>query len=368
MPAGPRLLPDSLPGHTHAARHNPWPWSIDTTPTLCRAAPRRATPRARLRGSQVECGKSSLPLARRNCSSVPSAPSVMSSGARLQPLTENSRRPRDAWRWLPAALAIVMLSSVCCVSTAQGTWTTAQLSVGRRSHAATSVGNVAIFAGGAGGPAAYTDAVDLYSIVSGLWTTARLSVARAGLAATSVGIVALFAGGQTIDNSVAFASDAADLYNSATASWSTARLSVGRYDLAATSLGRLAIFAGGHTGNAYSDTVDLYNSVSGAWTTARLSAARRLLVATNAGNMAIFAGGLVDPSGGHQEGASNVVDLYNNVTNTWSTAQLSAARYGLVATSLGNLAFFAGGFPMDPNWQHDRVDLYNSASGVWSNA
>jgi hypothetical protein len=311
----------------------------------------------------------------------------MTSGARLQPVTENSRRSRDAWRWLPAALAIVMLSSVCCVSTAQGTWTTAQLSVGRRYHAATSVGNVAIFAGGGGGPTAagvggipppaagggggpeaYTNAVDLYSIVSGSWTTAQLSVARARLAATSVGIVALFAGGQTIDNSVAFASDAADLYNSATASWSTARLSVGRYDLAATSLGSLAIFAGGHTGNAYSDTVDLYNSVSGAWTTARLSSARRLLVATNAGDMAIFAGGLVDPSGGHQEGASDVVDLYNNVTNIWSTARLSAARYGLVATSLGNLAFFAGGFPMDPNWQHDLVDLYNSASGVWSTA
>ena len=137
----------------------------------------------------------------------------MSSGARLQPVTAYSRRPRDAWRWLHAALAIVMLSSVCCVSTAQGTWTTAQLSVGRRFHAATSVGNVAIFAGGGGGPtaaggggippaagggggpAAYTNAVDLYSIVSGSWTTAQLSVARARLAATSVGIVALFAGG-----------------------------------------------------------------------------------------------------------------------------------------------------------------------------
>jgi hypothetical protein len=58
------------------------------------------------------------------------------------------RCPRDAQRWLRTALAIVMLGSACCVSTAQGTWSTAQLSVGRESLAATSVGNVAIFAGG----------------------------------------------------------------------------------------------------------------------------------------------------------------------------------------------------------------------------
>ena len=146
-----------------------------------------------------------------DCSSVPSAPAVkyQSSGARLQPLSANSRGPLDAWRWLHAALAIVMLSSVCCVCTAQGTWTTAQLSLGRSHHAATSVGNVAIFAGGAIGPAVYTDAVDLYSIVSGSWTTAQLSVARGGLAATSVRIVALFAGGFY---SSGIHTDAVDLY------------------------------------------------------------------------------------------------------------------------------------------------------------
>ncbi len=39
-----------------------------------------------------------------------------------------------------------------------------------------------------------------------------------------------------------------------------------------------------------------------------------------------------------------VVDLYNSVSGTWSTAQLSVARivfYG--ETSVGNLAIFAGG-------------------------
>ena len=49
-----------------------------------------------------------------------------------------------------------MLGSACCVSTAQGTWSTAQLSVARGYLAATSVGNVAIFAGGWAGNCSLT--------------------------------------------------------------------------------------------------------------------------------------------------------------------------------------------------------------------
>jgi hypothetical protein len=41
---------------------------------------------------------------------------------------------------------------------------------------------------------------------------------------------------------------------------------------------------------------------------------------------------------------SKVVDLYNSATGTWSTALLSVARYGLAATSVGQVALFAGGF------------------------
>ena len=42
-------------------------------------------------------------------------------------------------------------------------------------------------------------------------------------------------------------------------------------------------------------------------------------------------------------GYSNAVDLYNSASGTWSTAQLSVARWGLAATSVGNVAIFAGG-------------------------
>ena len=84
-----------------------------------------------------------------------SAPAAASSSARCRPAAADSaesdsrrRCPRDARRWLRMVFAIVLMSSACCVSTAQGTWSTAQLSVARMYLAATSVGNVAIFAGG----------------------------------------------------------------------------------------------------------------------------------------------------------------------------------------------------------------------------
>jgi hypothetical protein len=41
---------------------------------------------------------------------------------------------------------------------------------------------------------------------------------------------------------------------------------------------------------------------------------------------------------------SNDVDLYNSASGTWSTAQLSVARNSFAATSVGNVAIFAGGY------------------------
>ncbi len=40
---------------------------------------------------------------------------------------------------------------------------------------------------------------------------------------------------------------------------------------------------------------------------------------------------------------TNALDFYNSASGTWSTAQLSLARSGIAATSVGNVAIFAGG-------------------------
>ena len=40
------------------------------------------------------------------------------------------------------------------------------------------------------------------------------------------------------------------------------------------------------------------------------------------------------------------VDVYNSVTGAWTMAQLSVARFKLAATSVGNVALFAGGLTL----------------------
>jgi hypothetical protein len=44
-----------------------------------------------------------------------------------------------------------------------------------------------------------------------------------------------------------------------------------------------------------------------------------------------------------REEKSSAVDLYNRQTGQWTTAELSVARSFLAATSVGNVAIFAGG-------------------------
>ena len=73
-------------------------------------------------------------------SSVPTTAAV--------PVHAASRSPGGTRCFLHAAVAVMMMSAVCDVARAQGAWSTAQLSVARSYLGATSVGNVAIFAGG----------------------------------------------------------------------------------------------------------------------------------------------------------------------------------------------------------------------------
>jgi hypothetical protein len=141
----------------------------------------------------------------------------------------------------------------------------------------------------------YANAVDLYNVTSGTWSTAQLSAARSLLAATSVGNVAIFAGGLFAADSNNVVSNVVDLYNVVSGTWSTAQLSVARSYLAATSVGNVAIFAGGF-GYSWTDAVDLYNSASGTWSTAQLSERRFGLAATSVENVAMFAGGFLGNS------------------------------------------------------------------------
>ena len=252
-------------------------------------------------------------------------------------------------------------------------WYTATLSEGRYEMAATTVGNLALFSGGWGLMNGWSSQVDIYNYSSNSWSTTTLSIPRSNLAATTVGNLAIFAGGLELFDNYFGSSSQVDIYNYNTNAWYTATLSEARSGLVATTVNNLALFAGGFNNSIpYSSQVDIYDLKTDTWYTATLSEARSNLVATTVNNLALFAGGLLCSSNNYIYCLfSKRIDIYNSKTNSWYTATFSEGRYNLVATTVNNLALFAGGISDifdKPSSFSNQVDIYDSISDVWYTA
>lgn len=236
-----------------------------------------------------------------------------------------------------------------------GLWSTAELPEPQERLSATSVGSLALFAGG-DSPGSLSAAVDIYHSRTGRWSSARLSQARDFPTADSIGDVAIFAGGgpQLFFD----LSSVIDVFNDGTGQWSTATLSQARQLMTVVNVGDKAIFAGGEysTGSGFlvSNAVDIYDADTGQWTTSQLPRIGDSLSGTTVGNLALFA-----------VGGTNIVDVYNASTNQWSTATLSQSRDSVVAATVGNLAIFAGGLVNDST-PTGAVDIYNATTNQWS--
>jgi N-acetylneuraminic acid mutarotase len=91
-----------------------------------------------------------------------------------------------------------------------------------------------------------------------------------------------------------------------------------------------------------------------------LSISREYVCAAKAGSKILFAGGArqLEPS----IIACSRVDIYDTITQTWSTAELSMPRVGLMATSLGNKIYFVDGYINNSS----RVDIYDASTNLWS--
>jgi hypothetical protein len=230
---------------------------------------------------------------------------------------------------------------------ASGTWSTAQLSVVRTRLVATSVGNVAIFAGGHVGNCSLTLFVE--GLLFGLMRVGDcVTFACLRRAAWCFSCMPFCAGGCRLMRATAGSggsSNAVDLYNYTSGTWSTAQLSVARTDLAATSVGNVAIFAGGVDPGNCSLTLFVEGLLFGLMRVGdgvTLACLRRAAWCFSC--MPFCAGGcrLMRATAGSGV-YFNAVDLYNYTSGTWSTAQLSVATSELAATSVGNVAIFAGG-------------------------
>ncbi|MBK8564489.1 MAG: T9SS type A sorting domain-containing protein [Saprospiraceae bacterium] len=252
-------------------------------------------------------------------------------------------------------------------------WSTAELSIPRFSISAVGVGNKALFAGGGNLiQNTVSSTVDIYDFTTGQWTTTQLSGPRAAMGSavveTSNGPIALFGGGVT--GFAGPATDLVEIYHANTDSWSTAQLSEARAHLSATSVGHKVIFAGGITNdNVLSDRVDIYDALTGDWTTATLSAPRCTdmtdgLTKTVCGKVYVVGGGRIDLITGEFSEASNVIDIYDPATDTWSVEYLNRPLVTHSVVSDGNRLLVAGGRNTEFSTIYDEVDIYTCSANA----
>ncbi|MBF0443815.1 MAG: hypothetical protein HQK54_18045 [Oligoflexales bacterium] len=244
------------------------------------------------------------------------------------------------------------------------TITPSVLSLARSGMAAITVGSKTLFAGGYvsknTGADRYSNVVDIYDASTNTWSQATLPKALGKVIATSVGSKAIFASGGIYPDD----SDAVDIYDESTNTWSQATLSKARSAIRATSVGSKAIFAGGLytqktlsvSSSNFSNVVDIYDASTNTWSQATISQGRHSAAAATVGTKAIFAGGAIGST------SSNVVDIYDLATNSWSKTTMPKARTYTAVTVVGPKALFAGaGLEFS-----DDVDIYDMTSNTWS--
>jgi hypothetical protein len=159
--------------------------------------------------------------------------------------------------------------------------------------------------------------------------------------------------------------------------------------MAAVTVGTIAIFAGGGThsscteksncnkNDVQSNVVDLFNSATGSWTTASLSVARSMVVGAVHGTKAFFAGGDGSISTGNGGlGQHAVVDIYDSATETWTTTEMPTPRTStgallgrtlMAGGASGPAVLFSGGrLRNDEDGSYEHTFVYNVEARVWS--
>ena len=212
-----------------------------------------------------------------------------------------------------------------------------------------STGNKILFAGGTT-DVQYSSRVDIYDIPTNTWSTAELCAGRYLMAAATSGNKVFFGGGETGDGT--WPVDSVDIYDASTNTWTVFHLGMAGNQIAAAAVGDKVIFAGGDGGFAAWERfkkVDIFNLSTNTWTYATLSEEKR------GGHVAVTVGDKLYVAGGEtmiQHGstsweynwkASNVVDIYDNSTNTWSTSTMLEGKLQPAGIAVGGKIVWAGG-------------------------
>ncbi|TAL47409.1 MAG: hypothetical protein EPN92_04905 [Chitinophagaceae bacterium] len=149
-------------------------------------------------------------------------------------------------------------------------------------------------------------------------------------------------------------------------------LSKTKVGMVMASAGNKIVFAGGRSDATPqelwgSPRVDIYDIVTQTWSTAELSVPRWGIAAVANGNKIFFAGG--EYGSGALDNIYSTVDIYDVSNNTWSAASLSEPRSYIGAAAVGTKVFFAGGWLNSGNGAPSgKVDIYDLSSDSWSTA
>ncbi|MEO5583211.1 MAG: PKD domain-containing protein [Saprospiraceae bacterium] len=246
------------------------------------------------------------------------------------------------------------------------TWSTTELSKENRMGMAVAVvGNKILFAGGAEHDTGiHTSRVDIYDGSTNTWSTAELSKARADLAAATIGNKVFFAGGSSFEPYIT-GSNVVDIYDNSTNTWTTAALSEGRGGLSATTAGNKIYFAGGVRGGGsgnqnVSTRIDIYDATTNSWSTSELMEARTYHAGIAVAGKIYWGSGInFYPSYSYFTLSSQVE--VRDINTGVSSLTCMSPRYFLNAVTKGdNIIFFTG---IDIG---DRFEIYNSITNTWS--
>ncbi|KAJ2613122.1 hypothetical protein H4S08_002379 [Coemansia sp. RSA 1365] len=255
----------------------------------------------------------------------------------------------------------------------------AMLSVPRSSIAATSVGHLALFAGGKLQNGTLTDVVDIFDRKTNKWTTARLSAARSEIGAGSVaGRYALFAGG--LDDSFK-PMTLVDVYDAMTGHWSQIRLGTARAAPRMLDLGDLTAIVGGLSGDLQylSNAVDYVDAKLGISSAALEGRYPQLGVAVSdpVGGVGLYTSGYENIQPGQRfndfqaANRTTVFTAQGTAVGFDGGAQFPFPRWGASGAAANGVFAVGGGHVFGSGSEEltttsDRVDVYHTTTGKWS--
>lgn len=186
-----------------------------------------------------------------------------------------------------------------------------------------------------------------------------LTTARDCHAATSVGNYALFGGGQQRSSSGFPMLSSVETYDKSLVKGTATNLSNGRRYFGATTVGNYAIFAGG----AYSDSsaqtsVDTYDSSLTKGTATNMTYGGQYSFGCNIGNYALFSQGAVYNLNSGSFLYYQRIDTYDP-SLTKGTATMGTARTYMATASGKHYALFAGG--MNSNGNSGKVEAFDAS-------